>query len=216
MNSNKITSLSLTESLKDFQRELEPLLELGKVEQWDGRTLLQREEKIRAAALILAGKCIVLLLAKLSKWDEAQERAVTQTQGWWRKKTRKNGTKEWTILTVGNVKVTLKLPFTEHLSAFAESAFNKDTEKKAWFKKASSKLKKGKSSELIQEMISLKKEAKSAKDSLTSEINHLIKLQKAERINYHLIAELKLPLGSGAIESLIRQAVNLRLKGNGK
>ncbi len=117
MNSNKITSLSLTESLKDFQRELEPLLELGKVEQWDGRTLLQREEKIRAAALILAGKCIVLLLAKLSKWDEAQERAVTQTQGWWRKKTRKNGTKEWTILTVGNVKVTLKLPYVVERSS---------------------------------------------------------------------------------------------------
>jgi len=73
-----------------------------------------------------------------------------------------------------------------------------------------------KSSELIQEMISLEKEAKLAKDSLISEINHLLKLQKAKGINYHLIAEKKLPLGSGAIESLIRQAVNLRLKGNGK
>lgn len=105
---------------------------------------------------------------------------------------------------------------TEHLSAFAESAFNQETEKKAWLKKACKQLKKGKSSELIQEMISLEKEAKLAKDSLTSEINHLVKLQKAKRINYHLISELKLPLGSGAIESLIRQAVNLRLKGNGK
>jgi len=105
---------------------------------------------------------------------------------------------------------------TEHLSAFAEGAFNQETEKKAWFKKACSQLKKGKSSELIQAMISLKKEAKLNQDSLTSEINHLVKLQKAQRINYHLIAEKKLPLGSGAIESLIRQAVNLRLKGNGK
>ncbi len=65
-------------------------------------------------------------------------------------------------------------------------------------------------------MISLKEEAKKMVDSLTSEINHLVKLQKHGRINYHLIAELKLPLGSGAMESLIRQAVNLRLKGNGK
>ncbi len=65
-------------------------------------------------------------------------------------------------------------------------------------------------------MISLKKEAKLSQDSLTTEINHLVKLEKNERINYHLIAEKKLPLGSGAIESLIRQAVNLRLKGNGK
>lgn len=96
------------------------------------------------------------------------------------------------------------------------SAFNQETEKKAWFKQACKQLEKGKSSELIQEMISLEKEAKLAKDSLTSEINYLVKLQKAKRINYHLISELKLPLGSGAIESLIRQAVNLRLKGNGK
>ncbi len=418
------------------------------MEQWDGRTLLQREEKIREAALILAGKCIAILLEKLANWQEAKERAVNQTKGWWRKKTGKNGAKKWTILTVGNVQVTLKLPYvverlsqprkrkkprhqgfcpflrwlgmekrvtplvwstiaeygtmrssfetakltlkdwgidisirriqsltysfcqaalsqrrskifhlergslpstnilkgkrvvisvdggrsrlidyqgrkrnkksnrrpykgewkepklltiyavdekgkkiktgevpitndgtfgsskellvilemylvnlginqakevlfiadgtewmwkdipplldrlgcspettyylqdfyhvTEHLSAFAEGAFNQETEKKAWFKKACKQLKKGKSSELIQEMISLEKEAKLAKDSLTSEINHLVKLQKAKRINYHLISEVKLPLGSGAIESLIRQAVNLRLKGNGK
>ena len=105
---------------------------------------------------------------------------------------------------------------TEHLSSFAEAAFEKDSERKAWFKKACSQLKKGKSSELIQAMISLKKEAKLNQDSLTTEINHLVKLEKNERINYHLIAEKKLPLGSGAIESLIRQAVNLRLKGNGK
>ena len=418
------------------------------MEQWDGKTLKKREEKIREAALILAGKCIAILLEKLANWQEAKERAVNQTLGWWRNKTGKNGSKKWTILTMGNVQVTLKLPYvverlsqprkrkkptnqgfcpflrwlglesrvtplvwsiiaeygsrrssfetaqltlkdwgidvsirrisrltysfceealsqrrskifhlereslpsrnifqgkrvvisvdggrsrliyyqgrkrnkksnrrpykgewkepklltiyavdekgkkiktgevtitndgtfgnskellvilemylvnlgikgaqevlfiadgtewmwkdipplldrlgcspsttyylqdfyhvTEHLSAFAEGAFNQETEKKAWFKKACSKLKKGKSSELIQEMISLKKEAKLAIDSLTSEINHLVKLQKTERINYHLIADKKLPLGSGAIESLIRQAVNLRLKGNGK
>ena len=448
MNSNKITSLSLTESLKDFQRAIAPLLELGKVEQWDGRSLLQREEKIRDAALILAGKCIAILLEQLSQWDEALEFAGTQTKGWWRKKTKKNGTKDWTILTVGNVKVTLKLPYvverssqakkiktpsnqgfcpflrwlglekrvtplvwstiaeygamrssfetaqltlkdwgidvsirriqnltysfcqgalsqrrskvfhlergslpsrnllkgqrviisvdggrsrliyykgrkrkpktnrrpyrgewkepklltiyavdkkgkkiktgevpitndgtfgdskellvilemylvnlginqaqevlfiadgtewmwkdippllerlgcsakttyylqdfyhvTEHLSNFADAAFEKDSEKKSWFKKACSKLKKGKSSELIKEMIALKKEALQGVDSLSKEINHLVKLQEAGRINYHLVAQKKLPLGSGAIESLMRQAVNLRLKGNGK
>ncbi len=105
---------------------------------------------------------------------------------------------------------------TEHLSSFAEAAFDKDEEKQAWFKQACKQLKRGKTSELIQSMISLKKEAKKMVDSLTSEINHLVKLKIAERINYHLIAELKLPLGSGAMESLILKAVNLRLKGNGK
>jgi len=81
MNSNQIVSNSLTEALKDFQRAVDPLLELGKVEQWDGRTLLNREEKIREAALILAGKCIAFLLKKLANWQAAQERAVNQTNG---------------------------------------------------------------------------------------------------------------------------------------
>jgi hypothetical protein len=35
-------------------------------------------------------------------------------------------------------------------------------------------------------------------------------------LNYAKIAALKLPIGSGAIESLVRQVVNLRMKGNGK
>ena len=117
MNYHRITSLSLTESLKDFQRAVAPLLELGKVEQWDGRTLKKREEEIRDLALVLAGKCIAILLAQLAKWDKAQARAMNQTQGWWRKKTRKNGTKDWTILTVGNVKVTLKLPYVVERSS---------------------------------------------------------------------------------------------------
>ena len=88
-------------------------LEVGKVEQWDGRTLLKREKKIREAALILGGKCIAILLKKLSNCQEAQSRAVNQTQGWWRKKTGKNGAKTWTILTIGNVIVNLKLPYVE-------------------------------------------------------------------------------------------------------
>ena len=87
------------------------------MEQWDGKALKKREEKIREAALILAGKCIAVLLEKLANWQAAQERAVNQTKGWWRKKTGKNGSKKWTILTVGNVQVTLKLPYVvERLS----------------------------------------------------------------------------------------------------
>lgn len=105
---------------------------------------------------------------------------------------------------------------TEHLSSFAQAAFSKDNEKKAWFKQARSKLRKGKSEQLIKEMIAFKKDDKLDYEALEKEIKHLVKLQEAGRINYPFIAEKKLPLGSGAIESLIRQAVNLRLKGNGK
>jgi len=32
-------------------------------------------------------------------------------------------------------------------------------------------------------------------------------------LNYAKVANLKLPIGSGAVESLIRQVVNLRMKG---
>ncbi len=448
MNLQKIVTNSLTELLMSFQAAIAPLLELGKIEEWDGTELKKREEEIRKLVIILGGKCIAMLLEKLSKYSEAQEKALDQTKGWWRKRTGKNGSREWTILTMGNVEVTLKLPYvverlpkprkkkkpplqgfcpflrwlgleeqvtplvwskiaeygtmshsfetarltlkdwgidisirriqsltysfcqaalsqrrskifhlkegdlenrnilkdkrvvisadggrtrlveykgrkrnkktnrrpykgegrepklltiyavdeegkkiktgevtitndgtfedskeflvilemylvelginqakevlfiadgtdwmwkdippliqrlvgnstktyylqdfyhvTEHLSDFAQAAFKEDNEKKAWFKQARSKLRNGKSEQLIKEMIAFKKDDKLDEKALEKEIKHLVKLQENDRINYPLIAEKKLPLGSGAMESLIRQAVNLRLKGNGK
>ncbi|MGK7953968.1 MAG: ISLre2 family transposase [Crocosphaera sp.] len=448
MNFQNVVTNSLTQLLKTFQSAIAPLLEIGKIEDWDGTELKKREEKIRELVIILAGKCIVILLEKLSLCSEAQEKAVEQTKGWWRKRTGKNGTREWNILTMGNVEVKLKLPYvverlakprkikkpplqgfcpflrwlglekrvtplvwskiaeygtmshsfetarltlkdwginvnirriqsltyslckaalsqrrskvfhlkqgdleesnilkdkrvvisadggrtrlveyksrkrnkktnrrpykgewrepklltiyavddqgrkiktgevpitndgtfgdskeflvilemylvelginqakeilfiadgsdwmwkdippllerlgcepsktyylqdfyhvTEHLSRFAQATFNQDNERKAWFKQARSKLRKGQSEQLIKEMIAFKKDNKLDLSALDSEIKHLVKLQENDRINYPLIAEKKLPIGSGAIESLIRQAVNLRLKGNGK
>ena len=448
MNLQKIVTNSLTELLITFQSAIAPLLELGKIENWDGTELKKREEEIRKLVIILGGKCIAILLEKLSKYSEAQAKALEQTKGWWRKRTGKNGSREWKILTMGNVKVTLNLPYvverlpkprkkkkpplqgfcpflrwlglekrvtplvwskiaeygtmrtsfktaqitlkdwgidisirriqsltygfckaalsqrrsnifhlregnlektnilkdkrvvisadggrtrlveykdrkrnkktnrrpykgewrepklltiyavdeegkkiktgevpitndgtfedskgflvilemylvelginqakevlfiadgsdwmwkdvppllkklgcdesktyylqdfyhvSEHLSDFAKAAFSKDNEKKAWFKQACSQLKRGHANQLIKEMRDLKKDDKLDKKALEKEIKHLVKLQENDRINYPLIAEKKLPLGSGAIESLIRQAVNLRLKGNGK
>ncbi len=448
MNVQSIIPSSITEDCQEFKKALTPLLELGEVEEWDGRILLEREKKIRELALILAGKCIAKLLEKLSKCREAQEKALKETRGWWRKTTAKKGSKTWTILTVGNVKMTLNLPYvverkpskkhkkktrnqgfcpflrwlglekrvtpllwstiaeygtmrssfesaqltlkdwgielsikriqsltysfcqealsirkskmfhleqgdletksilkgyrvvisvdggrsrlidytgkkrnkktnrrrykgewkepklltiyavdeqgkkikagevpitndgtfgnsqellkllemylvelginqarevlfiadgqdwmwndipplleklgcdsnttyylqdfyhvTEHLSSFAETAFTQEAEKKTWFKQACSQLKKGKSAQLIAEMKKLIHQEKSDDKDLNKDIKHLIKIQKKDRINYPLILQKKLPIGSGAIESLIRQAVNLRLKGNGK
>ena len=46
---------------------------------------------------------------------------------------------------------------------------------------------------------------------VTVERNYFIRNQ--HRMNYQQIADLKLPLGSGAMESGIRRVVNLRLKG---
>ncbi len=69
------------------------------------------EEKIRELVIILGGKCIAILLEKLSECYEAQARALEQTKGWWRKRTGKNGSRKRTILTMGNVEVTLNLPY---------------------------------------------------------------------------------------------------------
>lgn len=87
------------------------LLALNNATEWDGTVIKEREEKIREAALILAGQCIAILLMQLSKSIEAREKAIELTKGWWRKKTKKNGCKNWQILTVGNVIVNLKLPY---------------------------------------------------------------------------------------------------------
>ncbi len=48
---------------------------------------------------------------------------------------------------------------------------------------------------------------KQRRSRLTLEINCLTKIWTAGRLNYPQIAALKLPRGSGAIESLIRQGV---------
>ncbi len=49
---------------------------------------------------------------------------------------------------------------------------------------------------------------------MTSQIYYFNKPLATGLFNYDKIAQLNLPMGSGSVESLIRQAVNLRLKGN--
>ncbi len=51
---------------------------------------------------------------------------------------------------------------------------------------------------------------------LVREHNYILKAYRRRLLNYQLVAAHQLPLGSGAVESLIRQAVNLRMKGNSK
>ena len=106
-----LANCNLNQSLKDFQVNVTELLELNNVTEWSGITLKEREEKIREAALILAGQCIGILLKQLSQSKEARETAIDLTQGWWRKKTKKNGFKNLRVLTIGNVIVNLKLPY---------------------------------------------------------------------------------------------------------
>jgi hypothetical protein len=65
-NSNIRATLDLAKSLKTFEESITLALVLENVSQWDGRTIRDREQKIRQAALILAGQCIALLLHNLS------------------------------------------------------------------------------------------------------------------------------------------------------
>lgn len=89
--------------MSNFQTQVTKLLELTNVREWDGRVIKEREQKIREAALVLAGQCIALFLYNLSQSQEALDTAIPQTQGWWHTKTHRHGLRKRQILTVGNV-----------------------------------------------------------------------------------------------------------------
>lgn len=106
---------------------------------------------------------------------------------------------------------------TEHLQLFANAAFTKPEAAQAWFKQARSDLKRGGEASLLDKMRALKNNSQGERRSIMiSQISYLTKARQGGRLNYSQVAAMKLPIGSGAIESLIRQVVNLRLKGNGK
>ena len=99
----------------------------------------------------------------------------------------------------------------------ANAAFSQDTERKKWFKQARASLKRGKITALLEQMTACSKQAHGEpQEIMTAQINYLTKGYAGGRLNYAKVANLKLPIGSGAVESLIRQVVNLRMKGNGK
>jgi hypothetical protein len=106
---------------------------------------------------------------------------------------------------------------TEHLQSFADAAFNDEQKSKAWFKTARSDLKKGKIISLLEQMKQYRKSVRgSRRQIVNSQINYFDKKVSKGLFDYNKISQLNLPIGSGAVESLIRQAVNLRLKNNGK
>lgn len=111
MNSNIPATLDLAQSLQTFEKTIAEALGLGDVLNWDGRTLKQREEQIRQAALILAGQCVALLLHNLAQSKEAQTTAAKQTQGWRSRTSTGDGKRRVQILTLGNVVVSLWLPY---------------------------------------------------------------------------------------------------------
>ncbi|AVZ31214.1 ISLre2 family transposase [Nodularia spumigena] len=111
MTKNICASLDLNTSIKTFQSNATKLLDFANIPEWDGKKLKEREEEIRVQALILAGQCMAILLYNLSISPKILDYSVAQTQGWRSTKTQKHGYKKRQIVTIGNVEVTLNLPY---------------------------------------------------------------------------------------------------------
>lgn len=106
---------------------------------------------------------------------------------------------------------------TEHLQTFSDAAFSNDKERKDWFKKARKTLKKGKAWGLMKQMDEFILQASGERFKImVAQREYLLVAYREERLKYAQVLEKKFPIGSGAIESLVRQVVNLRMKGNSK
>jgi hypothetical protein len=101
---------------------------------------------------------------------------------------------------------------TQHLYPLGEALFG-PTAGRVWAKKWAKKLKKGEAKALVNEIKHFLDHKKS-KDQETgqTEYNFFLKHLENGRLDYAYFKEQKLPIGTGVVESLIRQGVNLRLK----
>ena len=97
----------------------------------------------------------------------------------------------------------------QHLHAFAELKPQWSNKKrKQWVLRQKRLLKSGESKQVIG---NLQLAARGTKSKLLRrELMYFI--NNRERLSYKEIADLKMPIGSGAIESAVRRVVNLRLK----
>lgn len=101
---------------------------------------------------------------------------------------------------------------TQHLYTLGEALFG-GTAGKVWAKKWARKLKKGKARAMVSEIKRLLDNKKSKDQETTqTEYNFFLNHLKKGRLDYADFKEQKLPIGSGVVESLIRQVVNTRLK----
>ena len=98
----------------------------------------------------------------------------------------------------------------EHIGKVASLRKNwSSKERQSWIRKQRKHLSKGQTKEVI-EAVKLICKGRNGK-AINTERNYFIRNQC--RMNYPVLKGLKLPLGSGAVESAIRRVINLRLKG---
>ena len=118
-------------------------------------------------------------------------------------------------LKVDASKVNFVLDFyhaVEHLSTVADGKRGwSKWKRKKWLKRMRKKLKHGGVDEIIDELKELVR-GRNAK-AVKREMNYF--KENRERMRYDIIRNKKLPIGSGAMESGIRQVVNMRLKSAG-
>jgi hypothetical protein len=104
----------------------------------------------------------------------------------------------------------------ENLCTFSELVFSNKNRAKEWFNKARSTMKNKSFRGLLQEMQKLVDDISNKRKKADAESKLPYFSDQPQRFAYPQVKAMNLPIGSGAIESLIRQVVNLRLKGNGK
>jgi hypothetical protein len=101
---------------------------------------------------------------------------------------------------------------TQHLYKVGEALFG-GTAGKKWAKKWAKQLKKGKTRALLSEIKHFLDNKKSKdQETVQTEYNFFLEHLENGRLDYADFKEQKLPIGSGVVESLIRQVVNIRLK----
>ena len=118
-------------------------------------------------------------------------------------------------LGVERTKVSLVLDYyhaVEHITAVADGKSLWSQKKRTrWMNHMKGILINGKIAELLHEL------GKFARGRAAPKVKREMRYfeENRERMHYDLIVEKKLPIGSGATESAIRQVVNMRLKGAG-
>ena len=101
------------------------------------------------------------------------------------------------------------------LNTFAQQAFPSTEAAQVWFKRQRRWLKQGRINVVLQNMQARLSQANGTpREEMETLYEFFVTHQP--RMAYQQLAKHHLPIGSGTVESLIRQVVNLRLKGNGK
>jgi len=104
---------------------------------------------------------------------------------------------------------------TQQLHAFAQLACSSYSTAQRWYQKQRGRLKQGQVEAVLRSMQGLLTQAPGTSREDLQTLYEYFDTHR-QRMAYPQLAEHHLPLGSGAVESLIRQVVNLRLKGAGK